>query len=60
VVQNNLFFGHEIDPGRNQGGPKFKKIKTGKFFGFENFQKNWNWRFFDFQFLKNLESTTIR
>jgi hypothetical protein len=35
-VYNNLFFGHEIDPVMNQGGPKLKEIKTGKFFVFEN------------------------
>jgi hypothetical protein len=39
VVYNNLIFGHEIDPVRNQGGPK---LKNSKFFGFEKFQKNWN------------------
>jgi len=37
VVYNNLIFGHEIDPVRNQGGPKLKKNQSS--LALKNFEK---------------------
>ncbi len=39
-MHNNLFFGHEIDPVRNQGGPKLKKkSKLASFLALKIFKK---------------------